>query len=93
MDSMGFMVNHICFSLWDLFVGSADLILAYYYFAFGIEEQILVSVTDIFWFAGYAFLALHLFEVLHYLRSKVNLSTVIAASITTLLFITINAFI
>ena len=71
---------------------SADLSLAYYYFAFGIEEQILVSVTDIFWFAGYAFLALHLFEVLHYLRSKVNLSTVIAASITTLLFITINVF-
>jgi hypothetical protein len=63
MDSMGFMVNHICFSLGLICWLSADLILAYYYFALGIEEQILVSVTDIFWFAGYTFLALHLFEV------------------------------
>ena len=34
-----------------------DLTLAYYYFALGIEEQILVSVTDVLWFIGYLFLA------------------------------------
>lgn len=28
----------------------ADLTLAYYYFALGIAEQILVSVTDVLWF-------------------------------------------
>jgi hypothetical protein len=71
---------------------SADLSLAYYYFALGIEEQILVSVTDVLWFAGYAFLALHLFTVLRYICSKINLSTVIIASIATLLFITYNVF-
>jgi hypothetical protein len=71
---------------------SADLSLAYYYFALGIEEQILVSVTDVLWFAGYAFLALHLFTVLSYICSKINLSTVIIASIATLLFITYNVF-
>ena len=42
---------------------SADLTLAYYYFALGIEQQILfVSVADVLWFVGYAFLALHLFK-------------------------------
>lgn len=69
---------------------SADLSLAYYYFALGIEEQILVSVTDVLWFAGYALLALHLFTVIRFIRSKINLITVIAASIATTLFISYN---
>jgi hypothetical protein len=46
---------------------AADLTLAYYYFALGIEEQILVSVTDVLWFIGYLFLAAHLFTVIRFI--------------------------
>jgi hypothetical protein len=65
----------------------ADLSLAYYYFALGIEEQILVSITDILWFIGYLFLAAHLFTVLEFIRSRIKLMTIILISIVTLLFI------
>jgi hypothetical protein len=65
----------------------ADLTSAYYYFALGIEEQILVSVTDVLWFIGYLFLAAHLFTVLEFIRSRIKLMTIILISIVTLLFI------
>jgi hypothetical protein len=74
---------------------AADLTLAYYYFALGIEEQILVSVTDVLWFIGYLFLAAHLFTVLRFIGSRIKLMTIILTSIVTLLFITyiaINLF-
>jgi hypothetical protein len=67
---------------------AADLTLAYYYFALGIEEQLLVSVTDVLWFIGYLFLAAHLFTVLRFIRSKIKLMTIIITSIVSLLFIT-----
>ncbi len=67
---------------------AADLTLAYYYFALGIEEQIRVSVTDVLWFIGYLFLAAHLFTVLTFIRSRIKLTTVIITSIVTLFFIT-----
>ena len=67
---------------------AADLTLAYYYFALGLEEQIRVSVTDVLWFIGYLFLATHLFTVLRFIRSRIRLTTVIITSIVTLLFIT-----
>lgn len=67
---------------------AADLTLAYYYFALGIEEQILVSVTDVLWFIGYLFLAAHLFTILQFIRSKIKLMTIILTSIVSLLFIT-----
>jgi hypothetical protein len=66
---------------------AADLTLAYYYFALGIEEQLLVSVTDALWFMGYLFLAAHLFTVLRFIRSEIKLMTVILTSIVSLLFI------
>lgn len=66
---------------------AADLTLAYYYFALGIEEQVLVSFTDILWFIGYLFLAAHLFTVLGFVRSNVKLITVVLTSIATLSFI------
>ena len=73
---------------------SADLTLAYYYFALGVEEEILfISVADVLWFVGYAFLALHLFTVLRFIiiRSKGNLTTtIILAAIITILFISYN---
>lgn len=75
-----------------IFWFSADLSLAYYYFALGIEEQILVSVTDVLWFAGYVFLALHLFSVLHFICSKINFITLAIASVATILFISYNVF-
>ena len=66
---------------------AADLTLAYYYFALGIEEQLLVSVTDALWFMGYLFLAAHLVTVLQFIRSEIKLMTVILTSIVSLLFI------
>ena len=67
---------------------AADLTLAYYYFALGIEEQILVSVTDVLWFVGYLFLAAHLLTVLRFIRNRIKLMTIILTSIVSLLFIT-----
>jgi hypothetical protein len=66
---------------------AADLTLAYYYFALGIEEQVLVSVTDVLWFIGYLFLASHLFTVLRFIRSNIKLMTVVLTSIATFSFI------
>ena len=67
---------------------AADLTLAYYFFALGIEEQIHVSATDVLWFIGYLFLAAHLFTVLRFIRSRIKLMTIIITSILSLLFIT-----
>ena len=68
---------------------SADLTLMYYYYGLGIEEQKLVSLTVGFWFAGYVFLALHLFTVLRSIRSTIKLRIVVLVSFVTyyLLFI------
>ncbi|MFY9870744.1 MAG: hypothetical protein WAK17_13590 [Candidatus Nitrosopolaris sp.] len=67
---------------------AADLTLAYYFFALGIEEQIRVSATDVLWFIGYLFLAAHLFTVLRFIRSRIKLMTIIITSILSLLFVT-----
>lgn len=66
---------------------AADLTLSYYYFALGIEEQLLVSVTDVLWFIGYLFLGSHLFTVLLFIRSNIKLMTVVITSIATLSFV------
>jgi hypothetical protein len=75
-----------------IFWFSADVSLAYSYFALGIEEQIRISATDLLWFAGYAFLALHLFAVLRFIRSKINLIAVAVTSIAITSFISYNVF-
>jgi hypothetical protein len=75
-----------------IFWFSADVSLAYSYFALGIEEQIRISATDVLWFAGYAFLALHLFAVLRFIRSKINLIAVAVTSIAITSFISYNVF-
>src|SRR5919107_2261588 len=69
---------------------SAEFTLMYYYYILHIEEQRLVSLADGFWFAGYVFLALHLFTVLRTLRSAIKLRIVVLASIATVLFVTFN---
>ena len=69
---------------------SAEFTLLYDYYVLHIEEQKLVSLADGFWFAGYVFLALHLFTVLRSLRSTIKLRSVILASIVTVLFVTYN---
>ena len=56
---------------------SADFTLLYNYYALGIEEQRLVTITDALWFAGYGFLALHLFIVIHSLHIKIKSKLVI----------------
>jgi hypothetical protein len=68
----------------------ADLTLMYYYYALGIEEQKLVSLTDGFWFAGYLFLALHLLTVLRSISSTIKPGVVIIVSSVTVLFIVYN---
>ena len=71
---------------------SADLTLLYYYYALHIEEQRLISLTDGFWFAGYVFLALHLFTVLRSLRGTIKPRVVVIVSIVTVLFVIYNVF-
>jgi hypothetical protein len=71
---------------------TADLTLMYYYYALGIEEQKLVSLTDGFWFAGYVFLAFHLFTVLRLIRNTIKLRIVILVSVVTTLFVIYNVF-
>jgi hypothetical protein len=71
---------------------SADLTLLYYYYALHIEEQRLISLTDGFWFAGYVFLALHLFTVLRSLRGIIKPKVVVIVSIVTVLFVIYNVF-
>jgi hypothetical protein len=71
---------------------SAELTLMYYYFVLDIEEHRLVSLPDGFWFAGYVFLALHLFTVLRSLRSTIKPRIVVLVSIATLLFVIYNVF-
>jgi hypothetical protein len=69
---------------------SADLTLMYYYYGLGIEEQKLVSLTDAFWFAGYVFLALHLFTNLYSFHRTVKPGIVIVVSIVTVIFVIYN---
>jgi hypothetical protein len=69
---------------------SAELTLMYNFYVLHIEEQILVSPADGFWFAGYVFLALHLFTVLRSLRSTIKLGIVVLVSIVTVLFVIYN---
>jgi hypothetical protein len=75
-----------------IFWFSAELTLMYYYYALGIEEQKLISLTDGFWFAGYVFLASHLFTVLRSIRSTIKPGIVVLASIVTVLFVAYNIF-
>jgi hypothetical protein len=69
---------------------SADFTLLYNYYALGIEEQRLVTITDALWFAGYGFLALHLFTVIRSLHFKIKSKLVIIISIITVIFISYN---
>ncbi|HJT85862.1 MAG TPA: hypothetical protein VJ697_15370, partial [Nitrososphaeraceae archaeon] len=69
---------------------SADFTLLYNYYALGIEEQRLVTITDILWFAGYGFLALHLFIIIRSLHIKIKSKLVIGVSLITVLLISYN---
>lgn len=69
---------------------SAELTLMYYYYVLGIEEYRLVSLTDGFWFAGYVFLALHLFTNLYSFHRTVKPGIVIVVSIVTVIFVIYN---
>ena len=69
---------------------SADFTLLYNYYAFGIEEQRLVTITDALWFAGYGFLALHLFIIIRSLHIKIKSKLVIGVSLITVLLIRYN---
>ncbi len=68
----------------------ADFTLLYNYYALGIEEQRLVTITDALWFAGYGFLALHLFIVIRSLHIEIKSKVFVVISIITILFIGYN---
>ncbi len=68
---------------------SADFTLLYDYYALGIKEQRLVTTTDILWFAGYGFLALHLFIIVRSLHIKIKSKVVIVVSIITVFLLVI----
>ena len=68
---------------------AADFTLLYDYYALGIEEQRLVTTTDILWFAGYGFLSLHLFIVIRSLHIKIKSKLVIIVSIITVILLVI----
>jgi hypothetical protein len=84
--------SYVFLMLGIIFWFSADLTLMYYYYALGIEEQKLVSLTDGFWFAGYVFLASHLFILLRSIRSTIKPGIVVLTSIVTVLFVAYNVF-
>ena len=69
---------------------SADFTLLYNYYTLGVEEQRFVTITDALWFAGYGFLALHLFIVIRSLHIKIKSKVVIVISIITVFFISYN---
>ena len=69
---------------------AADLTLLYDYYALGIEEQRLVTITDALWFAGYGFLALHLIIVIRSLHIRIKSKLIIIISIITVIFISYN---
>ena len=69
---------------------SADFTLLYNYYALGIEEQRLVTITDALWFAGYGFLVLHLFTVIRSLHIRIKSKLIIVISIITVIFISYN---
>jgi len=69
---------------------SADFTLLYNYYALGIEEQRLVTITDALWFAGYGFLALHLIIVIRSLHIRIKSKLIIIISIITVIFISYN---
>ncbi len=69
---------------------SADFTLLYNYYALGLEEQRLVTITDALWFAGYGFLALHLIIVIRSLHIRIKSKLIIIISIITVIFISYN---
>jgi hypothetical protein len=66
---------------------SADMTLAYYYFALGIEEQIRVSITDFLWFAGYVFLTIHVLTILRLVQGRISWISIMAVSLAATLII------
>ena len=68
----------------------ADLNLLYLYFADGITEQKQISISDIFWLIGYAFLTLHLISVIRTIHIKNISKTITIILIFVIGFIIIN---
>ena len=68
----------------------ADLNLLYLYFAEGITEQKQISISDIFWLIGYAFLSLHLISVIRTIHVKNVSKTITIILIFVIGFIIIN---
>ncbi len=68
----------------------ADLNLLYLYFTEGVTEQKQVSVSDIFWLSGYAFLSLHLISVIRTIHVKNISKTITVILIFVIGFVIIN---
>ena len=68
----------------------ADLNLLYLYFVDGVIEQKQISISDIFWLGGYAFLSLHLISVIRTIRIKNISKTITIILIFVISFMIVN---
>jgi hypothetical protein len=68
----------------------ADLNLLYLYFVDGAIEQKQISISDIFWLGGYAFLSLHLISVIRTIRIKNISKTITIILIFVISFMIVN---
>lgn len=68
----------------------ADLNLLYLYFFDGVTEQKQISISDIFWLSGYAFLSLHLISVIRTISIKNISKTITVILIFLVSFMIIN---
>lgn len=68
----------------------ADFIVLYSYHILNIKDLELVSITDLLWFVGYGFLALHLFVILRSIHIKIKSTIFIGVFIATAFFIGYN---
>ncbi len=68
----------------------ADLNLLYLYFVDGVTEQKQISISDIFWLGGYAFLSLHLISVIRTILIKNISKTITIIVIFVISFMIVN---
>ena len=70
----------------------ADFTVLYSYYALPVDEREKISIADVFWFAGYGFLSLHLIAILRSLHKMVNLTLTLMVAFFCLVFIFFNVY-
>jgi hypothetical protein len=70
----------------------ADFTVLYSYYTLPVDEREKISIADVFWFAGYGFLSLHLFAILRSLHKMINLRLALMVAFFCLVFIFYNVY-